>query len=102
MFCRKTGQVLWNKTWQDKSSIRGKNVIDSACLMKAFQNEVGHLNSDGAGMCFTKIPDRFMEQNSDKYFDCVVGKGSTYVRSSEFTCIISLSEVSIFILPSVP
>lgn len=25
----------------------------------------------------------FLEQNSDEYFDCIVGKGNSYVRSSE-------------------
>jgi len=35
-------------------------------------------------MCFAKKPDKFLEQNSGVYFAYVVGKGSTYVRSSEF------------------
>ncbi len=53
------------------------------CIFRAFRNEAGHLNSDGAGMCSAKIPDRFMGQKSGKYFAYVVGAGNTYVRSSE-------------------
>ncbi len=32
-----------------------------------FENKLARGN---AGMCFTKIPDRFLKQNIEKYFDC--------------------------------
>jgi hypothetical protein len=74
---------LWNKTCQDIIFCRDNIAIGQARLRKGFQNEVEHQNSDGTGMCFAKIPDRFMEQNSGKFFAYVVGNGNTYVRSSE-------------------
>ncbi len=53
--------------------------------MEGFQNEVGHHNSDGTGMCLAKIPDRFFGTKLDMLFSHIVGRRGCYVRSSELT-----------------
>ncbi len=51
-------------------------------------------------MCFAKIPDRFLGQNSDLFFAYVVGADFIYVRSSEVCTVFDEErrEISFFSL----